>query len=181
MTKQHPFWSPTPIGPYPERAWPRITFRDMVTVHFAGEDVEMNHYANGHTDTDSVVYFARANAVDVGDIYDGKGSYAGGADIEGIARSLSAVLERTNDDTVIITGHSEISNRRELAEYLPLLNQTIALVRQQIAAGKSEKEVADAGLPEIWKPWFAPQAVPAARDFMRQIYATLVHTNKLDQ
>jgi cyclase len=181
MTKQTPFWSPTPIGPYPERAWPRITFRDMVTIHFAGEDIEMDHYANGHTDTDSVVYFARANVVDVGDIYDGKGSYAGGADMEGIAHSLSAVLERINDDTVIITGHSEMSNRRELAEYVPLLDQTIALVRQEIAAGKSEKEVADAGLPEIWKPWFAPQAVPAGHDFVRQIYATLNHTDILDQ
>jgi cyclase len=181
MTKQTPFWSPTPIGPYPERAWPRITFRDMITVHFAGEDIEMDHYANGHTDTDSVVYFARANVVAVGDIYDGKGSYASGADVEGIARSLSAVLDRINDDTVIITGHSEISNRRELAEYLPLLNQTIALVRKEIAAGKSEKDVADAGLPEIWKPWFAPHAVPAGHDFMRRIYATLTHTNKLDQ
>ncbi len=181
MTKQTPFWSSTPIGPYPERAWPRITFRDMVTIHFAGEDIEMDHYANGHTDTDSVVYFARANVVDVGDIYDGKGSYAGGADIEGIAHSLSAVLERINDDTVIITGHSEMSNRRELAQYVPLLNQTIALVRQEIAAGKSEKEVADAGLPEIWKPWFAPQAAPAGHDFVRQIYATLNHTDILDQ
>ncbi len=181
MTKQTPFWSPAPIGPYPERAWPRITFRDMVTVHFVGEDVEMDHYANGHTDTDSVVYFARANVVDVGDIFDGKGSYASGADVEGIARSLSAVLDRINDDTVIITGHSNMSNRRELAEYVPLLNQTIALVRQEIAAGKTEKEVADAGLPDIWKPWFAPQSVPAGHAFMRQIYATLAHTNKLDQ
>jgi cyclase len=181
MTKQTPFWSPTPIGPYPERAWPRITFRDMVTIHFAGEDIEMDHYANGHTDTDSVVYFAQANVVDVGDIYDGKGSYAGGADMEGIAHSLSAVLARINDDTVIITGHSEMSNRRELAEYLPLLNQSIALVRQEIARGESEKEVADAGLPEMWKAWFAPHAVPGGHDFMREIYATLVHTNKLDQ
>jgi glyoxylase-like metal-dependent hydrolase (beta-lactamase superfamily II) len=141
----------------------------------------MDHYANGHTDTDSVVYFARANVVDVGDIYDGKGSYAGGADMEGIAHSLSAVLERINDDTVIITGHSEMSNRRELAQYVPLLNQTIALVRQEIAAGKTEKEVADAGLPEIWKAWFAPQAAPAGHDFVRQIYATLNHTDVLDQ
>jgi cyclase len=181
MAKQTPFWSSTPIGPYPERAWPRITFRDMVAIHFAGEDIEMDHYANGHTDTDSVVYFAHANVVAVADIYDGKGSYASGADVEGIAHSLSAVLERINDDTVIITGHSEMSNRRELAQYLPLLNQTIALVRQEIAAGKSEKDVADTGMPEIWKPWFAPQAVPAGHDFLRQIYATLAHTNKLDQ
>ena len=26
MTKQTPAWSPMPIGPYPERAWPCITF-----------------------------------------------------------------------------------------------------------------------------------------------------------
>jgi hypothetical protein len=36
-------------------------------------------------------------------------------------------------------------------------------------------------MPEIWKPWFAPHAVPAGHDFLRQIYATLAHTNKLDQ
>ncbi len=48
---------------------------------------------------------------------------------------------------------------------MPLLKQTIALVRQEIAAGKSEKEVADAGLPEIWKPWFAPTRFPAGARF----------------
>ena len=149
MTKQTPFWSPSPIGPYPERAWPRITFRNMVAVHFAGEDIEMDHYANGHTDTDSVVYFTRANVVDVGDIYDGKGSVAGGADIVGISHSLAAVLDRINDNTVIVTGHSEMSNRHDLAQYLPLLNQTIALVQKEIEDGKTEKEILAAGLPEL--------------------------------
>jgi hypothetical protein len=41
--------------------------------------------------------------------------------------------------------------------------------------------VADAGLPELWKPWFAPDAVPAQHEFMQEIYATLTHTNNLDQ
>jgi glyoxylase-like metal-dependent hydrolase (beta-lactamase superfamily II) len=181
MTKQTPAWSPTPIGPYPERAWPRITFRDSLTLHFDGEDIEMDHYANGHTDGDSVIYFIQANVVDVGDIYDSKGGLAGGVDMEGIARSLSAVLERINDETIIITGHSRFSNRGELAMYLPLLQQTIAHVRQEISAGKSEKEIVDEGLPEAWKPWFAPGAVPVDRDFMHQIYATLTHTSILDQ
>jgi len=31
MPKQTPYWSPSPIGPCPERAWPVITFRDMVS------------------------------------------------------------------------------------------------------------------------------------------------------
>jgi cyclase len=181
MTKQTPVWSPTPIGPYPERAWPRITFRDSLTIHFDGEDIEMDHYANGHTDGDSVVYFAHANVVDVGDIFDSKGGLAGGVDMEGIARSLSAVLERINDETIIITGHSRLSNRGELAMYVPLLEQTIAQVRQEIAAGKSEKEILDEGLPEIWKLWFAPRDIPVDRDYLHQIYVTLTHTSNLNQ
>jgi cyclase len=181
MTTQTPYWSPSPIGPGPERAWPVITFRAMVSVHFADEDVEMGHYANGHTDGDSVIYFAHANVVDVGDLFWSKGNVAGGADIEGIALSLSAVLDRINDSTVIITGHTEMSNRRDLAQYVQLLNETIALVRQEIAAGKTEKEIADAGLPKIWKPWFAPETVPSERDFMHDVYATLTHANDLSQ
>ncbi|HKW35269.1 MAG TPA: MBL fold metallo-hydrolase [Candidatus Acidoferrum sp.] len=181
MTKQTPYWSPSPIGPYPAGAWPVITFRDMVSVHFADEDVEIDHYANGHTDGDSVVYFAHANVVDVGDLFWSKGNVAGGADIEGIARSLSAVLDRINDNTVIITGHTEMSNRRDLANYVQLLNETFALVRQEIAAGKSEKEIAGAGLPNIWKPWFAPENASAERDFMHEIYAAVTHTNDLNQ
>jgi cyclase len=181
MTKQTPFWSTTPIGPYPKSAWPIITFRDMVTIHFDGEDIEMVHYANGHTDGDSVVYFAHANAVAVGDIFLGKGSVIGRADIEGVIDSLSAVLDRINDDTIIITGHSDMSNRRDLSQFVQLLNETVALVRQEIAVGKSEKEVAEAGLPELWKPWFTAAAVPAEHEFMQGIYATLTHTNDLNQ
>jgi cyclase len=181
MTRQTPPWSPTPIGPYPERAWPRITFRDSLTIHFAGDHIELDHYANGHTDGDSVVYFGQANVIDVGDIFSSKGDLAAGLDMEGIARSLSAVLVRINDDTIIVSGHGELENRRDLALYIPLLNQTIADVRQEIAAGKTEKQIVDEGLPEIWKPWFAPHPVPTEHDFMQRIYATLTHTSNLDQ
>jgi cyclase len=182
MTKQMPFWSPTPIGPYPEKAWPRITFRDSLTIHFDGDDIEMDHYATGHTDTDSVVYFAKANVVVVGDIYNARGEeFAGGQHMEGIAKSLAAVLEHINDDTIILTGHSGPSNRRDLALYVKLLNATIEQVRLEIAAGKSEKEIVEQGLPADWSPWFVPQPVPAAKNFVDGIYGTLTHKNKHDQ
>jgi cyclase len=181
-TAQKPFWSPAPIGPYPAKAWPRITFRDSVTIHFDGDDIEMDHYANGHTDTDSVVYFARANAVDVGDIYNGRGEdLAAGLDMVGIATSLTAVLGHINDETIIVTGHSQPSNRKDLAQYLQILNATIDGVRRDIAAGKTEKEIADAGLPGIWAPWFAPLKFSGGHDFMRAIYGSLQHTNPVDQ
>jgi len=182
MTKQTPFWSPTPIGPYPERAWPRITFRDSVTIHFDGDDIEMDHYATGHTDTDSVVYFAKANAVVVGDIYNARGEdFAGGQDMEGIAKSLAAVLARINDDTIIVTGHSQPSNRRDLALYMKLLNATIEQVRQEIAAGKTETEIVDQGLPADWAQWFAPKPAPDGKYLVDIIWGTLAHKNKHDQ
>jgi cyclase len=181
MTKQTPPWSPTPIGPYPERAWPRITFRDSLTIHFDGEDIELDHYANGHTDGDSVVYFARANVVAVGDIFDSKGGLAAGLDMEGISKSLASVVGRIDNNTIIVTGHGELENRRDLELYVSLLNQTIAQVRKKIDAGQSEKEIIDAGLPQIWQPWFAPQPVPQEHDFVQRIYATLTHTSNLDQ
>jgi cyclase len=181
ITKQTPPWSPVPIGPYPERAWPRITFRDSVTVHFAGEDIELDHYANGHTDGDSIVYFAPANIVVVGDLFSSRGDLAAGLDMEGIARSLSSVLDRINDDTIIVGGHGDLENRHDLALYVPLLQQTIEHVRQEISTGKSAKDIVAEGLPEIWKPWFAPKPVPAERDFMQRVYSTLAHTSNLDQ
>jgi cyclase len=178
--KQKPAWSPASIGPYPERAWPRITFRDSLTIHFDGEEVELHHYANGHTDGDTVVYFSRANVVDVGDMYGGKGEFALGVDMEGMARSLGAVVEHTNDDTIVISGHGLPSNRRDLAEYVQLLNDTIALVKQELAAGKTDKEIQAGGLAEKWRQWPNAENAPMAPRLLHMIYRTL-RDQDLDQ
>jgi len=182
MTAQKPFWSPAAIGPYPERAWPRITFRDSLTIHFDGDDIEMDHYANGHTDSDSVVYFAKADVVVVGDIYNAKGEdLAGGLDIVGIARSLAAVLARINEDTIIVTGHSQPSNRRELVLYLSILNAQIERVRREIATGKSKEEIEAEGLAPNWAPGFAPKKFSGGQDFLGQIYGSIQQTNEVNQ
>ncbi len=181
MTAQNPSWSKTPIGPYPEKAWPRITFRDQLTIHFDSEDIELDHYFPAHTDGDSVAYFAKANAVYLGDVFSGKGDIAAGVDMEGLAKSLAAVRDRINDNTIVITGHGEkVSNRRDLAEYVRLLEMTLQQVRDEVAGGKSESEIVAAGLPG-WQAWFDTQKLPQAPDFLTRIYQSVTHTNSLDQ
>ena len=164
MTKQTPPWSPTPIGPYPERAWPRFTFRDSLTIHFDGEDIELDHYANGHTDGDSVVYFSGANVVVVGDIFDSKGrlSSRDWTWKELPARS-SAVLEHINDDTIIVSGHGELENRRDLALYVSLLNETIERVRQEISAGKAKRRLLTKVYPKYGSRGLRQRTSPRAR------------------
>jgi glyoxylase-like metal-dependent hydrolase (beta-lactamase superfamily II) len=177
MTEQRPWWSPTPIGPYPERAWPRVTFRDSLTIHFAGEDVELAYYGPAHTDGDTIVYFTRASIVQTGDVFHGHGNFAMGEDMPGLARMLSAVADRINDQTIIITGHGEMSNRREIREYVELLNDAIAQVKQGIAAGKTDEQIQAQGLPEKWKSWPAADNVPGIPQFLHLIFLSLTNKN----
>jgi cyclase len=179
-TKQEPVWSPTPIGPYPERAWPSITFSDFVRIYFGGEEVELVHYATAHTDGDSIVYFKHANIVQTGDVFHGKGQIAMGVDMEGLAHTLSSIVERTNDETIIITGHGELSNRRDMAEYAQLLNDSIERVKKEIAAGKTDKEIQEEGLPQKWKNWPAADNVPLVPRLNHMIFISLTDKN-LDQ
>jgi cyclase len=179
-TKQEPVWSPTPIGPYPERAWPSITFSDSVTIYFGGEEVELVHYANAHTDGDSIVYFKHVNIVQTGDVFHGKGQIAMGVDMEGLARTLSSIVDHTNDETIIVTGHGELSNRRDMAEYAQLLNDSIEQVKKEIAAGKTDKEIQEEGLPQKWKNWPAADNVPLVPRLNHMIFISLTDKN-LDQ
>jgi len=55
--------------PYPESALPSITYQKAMTLHVNGEEVSIVHYAHGHTDGDSVVFFKKANVVHMGDHY----------------------------------------------------------------------------------------------------------------
>lgn len=172
MTPQKPFWSSTVIGPYPERAWPVITYRDSMTLHYAGEDIELDHYSDSHTDTDSIVYFARANMVEMGDVYLGKGQLPENADMDGEAKTLDAVVARINDDTIVISGHGDNSGRRDMAEISALLDDTLPHVRQQIAAGKTMEQIQADGLPGKWAHWGGDAAQPDIREFLKTIYVS---------
>jgi cyclase len=101
-------------------------------------------------------------------------------DMEGLAHTLSSIVERTNDETIIITGHGELSNRRDMAEYAQLLNDSIERVKKEIAAGKTDKEIQEEGLPQKWKNWPAADNVPLVPRLNHMIFISLTDKN-LDQ
>ncbi|MEM9491778.1 MAG: MBL fold metallo-hydrolase, partial [Myxococcota bacterium] len=51
----------------PAEGWPVITFDTTLTVHFNGEEIRAVHFAKGHTDGDSVIFFEKSNVVHMGD------------------------------------------------------------------------------------------------------------------
>ena len=53
--------------PYAAYALPIVTYTQSMSLHLDGEDIKLVYYPNGHTDGDSVVFFAKANVVHLGD------------------------------------------------------------------------------------------------------------------
>ena len=48
---------------------PIITYDSGVTLHIGNEEIELLHYPNAHTNSDTVVFFKTSNVIHTGDIY----------------------------------------------------------------------------------------------------------------
>jgi len=171
--KQTPSWKPEGIGPYASNAWPRITYRDSLTVYWNGEQIDLFHFASAHTDGDSVVFFRHANVAQVGDVFDGKGHLTAGVDMLGLVKVLDGIVRESDDQTKIVTGHGDISNRADALEYKQVLTDTIEKVRAEISHGDTMGTVATEGLPEKWKNYLAADEQAEVPAWLREIYRTL--------
>ncbi|MEW5251405.1 MBL fold metallo-hydrolase [Microbulbifer sp. 2201CG32-9] len=129
----------------PLAALPVITFTDATTFHWNGEDVRVQHVDPAHTDGDSIVRFANANTVHMGDTFF-NGSYpfidlSAGGSVDGVIAVMDRVLEQADDNTRIIPGHGALSNKVELRAQRDLLVTLRDRVQKLIDQGKSRDEV----------------------------------------
>ena len=127
-------------------ALPIITFNDRVNVHMNGEDVNVHHVEHAHTDGDAILYFTQSNVLHTGDTYF-RNRYPyidlkSGGSIDGYIKAVKKGLTLINDDTKIIPGHGEISNKEEYQSFLTMLETLRANVHAEIEKGKTEDEVA---------------------------------------
>jgi len=141
----------------PEVALPAVTFKDSVTIHFNGEAIEIVHLPNGHTDSDSVVYFRGSNVVHMGDLF-----FSGlfpfvdlkaGGDVEGYMSNLEKVIPGIPAGAKIIPGHGPLSTLDDLKAFHRAMRETTGYIRGQMDSGKSLEQIQAAGLPSEWEEW----------------------------
>ncbi|MBI4565244.1 MAG: MBL fold metallo-hydrolase [Planctomycetes bacterium] len=130
--------------PAPAGALPIVTFTDKVTFYLNGDDIEVFHVEHAHTDGDSIIRFAKANVVHMGDVFF-NGMYpfidtSSGGSIQGVIAAVEKVLEMTDGETKFIPGHGPQSGRKELEEYLAMLKGVRTEVGKLADAGKSIEE-----------------------------------------
>ncbi|MEM9256456.1 MAG: MBL fold metallo-hydrolase [Pseudomonadota bacterium] len=151
--------SPTAVDGAPglAEALPIVTYRERLTFHFNGDTLEIHHFSAGHTDGDSVVFFNDRNLVHLGDLFF-RGQFpfvdlASGGSVDGYITSVQAVLERVDEDTVIVPGRGALARRGDLQRYLDMLQATTAEVRQHLADGVSPEDISTVGLDPKWADW----------------------------
>jgi len=124
---------------------PLVSFSDNITFHMNGEDIMVFHVDNAHTDGDAMIYFTNSNVLHMGDTYfQGKYPFidlSTGGSVNGYINAVKHALMLVDDDTKIIPGHRNLSDKKELRAYLTMLETLKTRVLAEIKKGKTEKEV----------------------------------------
>ncbi len=141
--------------PYAAHALPLITYDKSMSLHINGEEVKLMHYANGHTDGDSVVWFKSANVVHLGDnFFVGRFPFVdvdSGGNVNGLIHNIAAIIQTTKPDTKIIPGHGPLATLDDLKAYYQLIVESSQIVTDAMKAGKTLDEIKKAGMPEKFK------------------------------
>jgi cyclase len=127
----------------PAAALPVVTFTESAALHLNGDDVDIVHVADAHTDGDALVKFRRGNVLHMGDTWF-NGQYpfvdlSSGGTIDGYIGALDRGLAMSDADTKIVPGHGPLGDRAGLRGYRDLLQAARDRIAKLKAAGKSKE------------------------------------------
>jgi cyclase len=124
---------------------PKITFTESINFNMNGETVQVIHIKNAHTDGDAAIYFKESNVLHAGDAFVRYGlpfiDDDGGGTIDGMINGAEQMLKMINDETKIIPGHGQISNKKDLQDYKKMLQTVRNRVADGIKAGKTMDQI----------------------------------------
>jgi cyclase len=125
---------------------PGITYKDGMTLWLGDQPVEMVHYAPGHTDGDTIVYFPKEKVVHMGDLlFNGWVPFIdtlGGGSARGYLKNLNKVLERLPADTKVIAGHGPVTDIAGLRHARDFMRDLQLEVEKAVRQGLSRRQAA---------------------------------------
>jgi cyclase len=143
--------------PAPKDALPVITFNDRATIHVNGEDIRAVHFPHGHTDGDSIIFFAQSNVVHMGDdFFNGMYPFVdtdNGGSVRGMLAAVDKVLSTMPDDAKVIPGHGPLSDKAGLRAFAEVLRGTTKAVATALAAGKTLDQMKAENILAPWDAW----------------------------
>ena len=146
-----------PTGPQPEAAWPVVTFDSNINFYFNDEHIEVIHFPNAHTDGDAVVFFTTSNVIHMGDIFFAAQlpfiDLDNGGSLQGVLAAVEAALGRCDENTKVIPGHGDLTDRTGLERYRKMLLDSVQQVKAWKEEGKTHQEIKGLSLGSEYESW----------------------------
>ncbi len=118
---------------------------DHQELRIGGRTVTLTHVGAGHTDNDVFLHLPELNVIHTGDlVFNGSHGFMdqnGGVDSVGWQRSVRAMLDVSNSETVVIPGHGQVTDRTGLQRQWDYFDQLRDAVLAAVGAGLTREEV----------------------------------------
>ena len=140
---------------YPPEIFPDITFTDSLEINFNGETIRLVNIGGSHDDNEIMVHFTGSGVAHVSSVVNGFNfpSVDGDGDVlkfEPVVRKLMTLLPH---DVRLVSGHHGqatgfdfTGSWDQLPAYAEMMESTVEIVRQGLAAGKTTEEMQTAGV-----------------------------------
>jgi len=154
---------------------PNLTFKNTMTLHLGGRELQLLYLGRGHTDTDVVVFLPRERIVATGDLMESQISYMGDSYPDEWPATLDKLL--AIDFDTVMPGHGVVfKGKGHIEAFQRYLRDVLKQATELKKAGVS----AEAAAPRIDMRAFAtdfPQIRAAGIDpaAVRRIYALADH------
>lgn len=132
---------PPHLGP----GLPSVTFNSEMSLHINGDEARIIHAKNAHTDGDSFIWFKGANVIHMGDLmFNGMFPFidvSNGGSIGGILNALDKAITLADDETLVIPGHGQVTDKAGLIAYKKTMRDMAGIIGKLKAEGKSLEDI----------------------------------------
>lgn len=165
-----------PGVPMAEPGLPKQTYRDRLTLHLNGQEIQLIAIPRAHTDGDTMVYFPGLDIIMTGDFYRSVAypniDRNNGGTLPGMIEGLGEVIGHAGPNTKIIPGHGPTVDRTAVVAHRDVVLAVRERVANLVAQGRSEDEVVAAKVNADLDARIQQPGTTGER-FVRQVYAEL--------
>jgi cyclase len=159
-------------------ARPFVTYKEMITFHYSGEEVRVFLAPPAHTDGDTFVHFPESDVLHLGDVFRTTSYpiidvYNGGT-LAGTIEALDLAIGLSGPNTKVIPGHGiDVVGRDELEEFRNMIVDVRDRVRALISDGKTLDGVMAANVTASYDAKWGNVPSWSANDFVPIVYHQL--------
>ncbi|WP_306521102.1 MBL fold metallo-hydrolase [Rheinheimera sp.] len=142
---------------FDKKGLPTVLLQQPLALNINNVALELIPMPVSHTDGDLVVWFKEANVLHTGDLmFAGRFPFIdvkSGGSVAGYIENTKQLIAKIDDQTQVIPGHGELTDKAGLRQSLLMMEQTLALVQSYKKAGLSLEQAVAKGLGDKYKSW----------------------------